>query len=290
MPKNIFLSHSHDNDDQLLAQALQEVIKECCPQGTEVFRSSDIQGKHTIAYGEDWYHRVTDELRKADAIIALITPASSLKPWVLYELGFAKGKGVELLYGIVAPSISQPDLGPLSQVQAAFFTRDGIHKVLRELAQFAGTQPVDSQLDSLTRSLLNRVTMPLTNISRSGIKRQEPLSSFLELGDRLLQSIDEILSTAESSDGVHGKIRRWTAAASLCSVAVPWIRLPLSQLYDAMVADDAKRLTTYCDELIQSFALVEQLTSVNPSPNLEDACSILRASLDDIRQNLSDVG
>ena len=185
MSKTIFLSHSHQPDDQALAKGLQEAILECCAEGTKVFRSSDLHSKQGVMYGEDWYARIDAEVDKADAMVALITPASALKPWILYEAGFARGKKIELQYGLVVPPSSQADLGPLSPMQSALFTKEGMQKVLRELTEFSGARP-NAQLERVTNQLMNTVAAPLINIRRSGEKRQEPPPAFLKVSDDLL--------------------------------------------------------------------------------------------------------
>jgi len=283
MPKKIFLSHSHDSSDQTVAKALQEAIVQCCPEDTRVFRSSDVQSKNMIAYGEDWYRRINEELQNTNALIALVTPSSSLKPWILYETGFACGKGVELLYGIMIGPHSTASLGPLSQLQAAFFTRDGLQKVFHELVKFTGSHPVDTQLEPLVRNLLTRVAVPLNQINRSSLNREEQGAVSLNISDRILSSIDLLLSQRRHSADIYDLLRRWIAAASLCLGAVPWLEFILHPLHEATVSRDNSRIRTYCQELNYSLTFIDELT---PDPQLADASAILAYHLDFIIQHL----
>lgn len=75
----IFISHSsHDSE---LARYLKQQI-EVCVDNAEVFASD-------IDPGENWFDKVMQKLKQADAIVVLITPNSvNLSHWVWFELGY----------------------------------------------------------------------------------------------------------------------------------------------------------------------------------------------------------
>lgn len=83
-PPKIFISHIHE--EQGLAEAVQEYIKQILATKVEVFRSSD---RWTMLPGEPWIERIRKELRESAVVVAMLSAESVKRPWVNFEAGAA---------------------------------------------------------------------------------------------------------------------------------------------------------------------------------------------------------
>ncbi len=132
----IFLSYAHK--DRELAR---DVRRRALAAGLETF-FVDVDD---VAAGMEWKKVLREQLRQADAVLALVTPAALASPWTVTELGMAEGLDIPIVLvtaglepsGIPAPLVSYP-----------CFPFDQLDGVLSKLAQ----QPTDSTADSQSSS------------------------------------------------------------------------------------------------------------------------------------------
>lgn len=104
-PRRVFISHAAS--DKPLAEAIREVVREYLPD-SRVFVAS--RPGH-ITTGEEWWGRITSELRSADAFIVLLTADSVGRPWINFETGAAWFSGRTLLtltHGIPKRDVPMP--------------------------------------------------------------------------------------------------------------------------------------------------------------------------------------
>ena len=83
----IFLSHT--SEDKELALQLKAFLENALKPGIHerlVFCSSDVGD---IEGGADWYPEIIAALRTSRLCLALLTPNSIHRPWILYESGGA---------------------------------------------------------------------------------------------------------------------------------------------------------------------------------------------------------
>lgn len=83
---------SHDARDADLAEAFDHLLTDASGGMIRTFRSSDQTGRAGIEYGEDWFSKITNTLADASDVVALLTPNSVGRPWILFEAGFAVGQ------------------------------------------------------------------------------------------------------------------------------------------------------------------------------------------------------
>ena len=79
----IFLSHAAA--DVALAEHLEETFRRDV-KGYDVFRTTRLG---QIPSGRPWFQHITDHLSGASKYVVLLTPASQLRPWVIFETGAA---------------------------------------------------------------------------------------------------------------------------------------------------------------------------------------------------------
>ena len=89
MSQQVFLSH--DSRDKALASAVAVALKRLSLGQISVWHSSDSSGHGGLRPGQVWLDEVRDQLRRSKAVVALLTPRSAARPWLLFEAGFGAG-------------------------------------------------------------------------------------------------------------------------------------------------------------------------------------------------------
>src|SRR5690349_16075614 len=92
---------SHDSRDSALAEAFANLLSDASGGVLKTFRSSDRKGFSGIAFGAEWYATVMARLAEATDVVALITKNSVNRPWILYEVGVARGRSDVPAFGVV---------------------------------------------------------------------------------------------------------------------------------------------------------------------------------------------
>jgi hypothetical protein len=92
---NVFLSH--DSADAESARRIRSLISRFV--NARVFMDEDLR------VGENWKSRLRSEIRKADIVVALLTPAALYSSWVLQEVG-----GAWALEKPILPIVTRRDL------------------------------------------------------------------------------------------------------------------------------------------------------------------------------------
>jgi hypothetical protein len=82
--KRLRLFVSHSSADAELARGLQRELDQWFLGTVESFNSSE---RGSLAPGDPWLEEIESNLRSADALIALMTPAGLRSPWVNFEAG-----------------------------------------------------------------------------------------------------------------------------------------------------------------------------------------------------------
>jgi TIR domain len=85
-----------------------------------------------IPAGGEWKKALLDRLRKADAVLALVTPAALDSPWIMAELGMAEGFD-KLIVPVTAGLEPHRLPAPLASYQAVPF--DQLDAAISELAR-----------------------------------------------------------------------------------------------------------------------------------------------------------
>lgn len=124
---------SHDTRDRELAQAFENLLVDASGGTIEVFRSSDRTGRSGIEYGEEWYPATMKKLADASEVVAILTPDSLDRPWILYEIGVARGLRHSPAIGI-AFGLSVSELqGPLQQLQICGDDEESLTSVVLQI-------------------------------------------------------------------------------------------------------------------------------------------------------------
>jgi hypothetical protein len=109
---------SHDKRDADLAEAFANLLSDVSGGTLKSFRSSDKKDTSGIGFGTDWYTKIMSQLGEATDVVALLTPRSIDRPWILYEAGVAKGKlGTNVLGVALGVPLEKVSIGPFGQFQ-----------------------------------------------------------------------------------------------------------------------------------------------------------------------------
>lgn len=86
MPHQLFLSH--DARDRTRADALAKLIGRVTLGQITVWHSSDSSASGGLKPGNVWLDEIRTRLSESRAVVALLTPTSITRPWLLFESGF----------------------------------------------------------------------------------------------------------------------------------------------------------------------------------------------------------
>jgi len=116
-----------------LAEAFENLLTDASGGILRAFRSSDRKGTSGIAFGAEWYATIMEKLQAATDVVAILTSNSVARPWILYEVGVARGKLSTQAFG-VAIGIGLEDLsGPFAQLQNSGDDEDSLTKLVLQL-------------------------------------------------------------------------------------------------------------------------------------------------------------
>lgn len=104
----VFVSHA--GDDTWVAEQLSRCLEDC---GATTFLD-----RRDIAAGDNFKHRIHEEIPKCDELLALFTPWSRRRAWVRHEIGMAdilKKRIVCIFYKVTVEDFlgDEDGLGPL---------------------------------------------------------------------------------------------------------------------------------------------------------------------------------
>ena len=122
----IFFSHS--SLDKEYISTLRDMILKATAGTVEIFQSSD---GGSIPFGNNWVHKVEENLNKAKIMLVFVSPKSVSSSWVYFESGFAYAKGVKVVpIGICGVDVGQLK-PPLSLLQGFnIVNAEGINNIL----------------------------------------------------------------------------------------------------------------------------------------------------------------
>ncbi len=137
----VLLSHAHE--EKALAEAWKEVIQATSMGAIDTWFSSDTASGGGIELGQEWRANLYDQIAASDFIIAIQTPISDGRPWIMWESGIASG--VDRVRAIipVVYAMGRGDLAnPLNSYQVyQGQDRGQVCEVCERLATEAGLTP-----------------------------------------------------------------------------------------------------------------------------------------------------
>jgi len=124
---------SHDSRDHAIAEAFENLLRDASGGSLKTFRSSDKKGYSGIAFGAEWYTTLMERLGRATDVVALITPNSVDRPWILYEVGVARGRTGVTAFGVAIAVPFEQVGGPFAQFQNSSDDEESLTKLVMQL-------------------------------------------------------------------------------------------------------------------------------------------------------------
>ena len=125
---------SHDHRDSLLAEACSVLLTDASAGVVKFFRSSDRKNNAGIEFGAEWFSVIMKQIDHATDVVALLTPNSIDRPWILYEAGVAKAKLGRPVFGVVLGlPLDRATRGPFAQFQNSEADVDSLTTLVKQL-------------------------------------------------------------------------------------------------------------------------------------------------------------
>ena len=188
---NILISHAHD--EKALAAAWKELIESTSSKAINVWFSSDTHVTGGIPMGEEWREALYRKLADCDFVLAIQTPASSARPWIIWECGVASG--IEKLKGII-PIIYSMKPSELANPLSTYQVYDGedqekVREVCERLANEAKLTPPSFVYNESIKIYSNAIRLHRPR----KLLRTEQMTLWLNRFEELIQSgrINEVV-------------------------------------------------------------------------------------------------
>lgn len=137
---------SHDTRDASIAEAFSMLLSGVSAGVLKSFRSSDNKGRQGMEFGVEWFPEIMKKLDEASDIVCLLTHHSVDRPWILYEVGVAKGKLNSTVLGVALGIPLQTAMsGPFAQFQNCEDDDEALTKLVMQLVRrIPNAEPIES--------------------------------------------------------------------------------------------------------------------------------------------------
>lgn len=170
----VFVSHA--SEDAPLAEAFRELIQDVSAGLIPTFSSSARDPAAGIPYGDDWFGWIEARIRESGNVVALITPASIGRPWILFEAGFGRAiEGVRVFGLRLGTTGEDAYVGPFKAFQNSGSDPDDLVKLCRQLFDGTPCQPRDGMLQNMAHVFLSKVNDHFET-SKANPKQADPES------------------------------------------------------------------------------------------------------------------
>jgi hypothetical protein len=139
---------SHISEESPVALVLKKYLTLAFGNELPIFVSTD---KTSIETGEQWYNRIIQTLRKAKAVLVVLSQESSRRPWINFESGFGVGSdALVILISLSRFTFSQLSF-PLLGIQGR--SVDEIGPIIDAVAGRVGRAPLKIDVDAYVRDM-----------------------------------------------------------------------------------------------------------------------------------------
>ena len=263
---------SHDSRDADLAEAFDHLLTDASGGVTRTFRSSDQTGRAGIDYGEDWFSKITKVLTDASDVVALLTPNSVGRPWILFEAGFAVGQRGTKVYGIaLGVPFAKATSGPFARFQNCEAKEQTLTAVVLDLIhRNPNATPREEAVRRQVKAFLTDIDPLLKQRAEAGAEPEEmDATAAAKLFEEVKVMFRDLPTRVEGHLREHGMTRRrrrlhpmmieeafhmaraesgdnlgaaWLLIASLLRDEVPWLSEAALQLHRAYRAGDVQQV------------------------------------------------
>jgi hypothetical protein len=203
---------SHDTRDADLAEAFGNLLTDASGGMLQSFRSSDRRGTAGIEFGAEWYKAIMTSLDQATDVVALLTPYSLNRPWILYESGVAKGKLNTTVLGVaIGVKLENANIGPFAQFQNCGEDVESLTKlVLQLIKRNPSAVPREEAVKRQVEAFTSTVQPILTSRENSedGADTQSEGSSVAQMFEEVKVLVNDLPARLEARMGEHHQLKR----------------------------------------------------------------------------------
>jgi tetratricopeptide (TPR) repeat protein len=154
--KLVLVSHAHE--EQALADALKVLLEGLTAGAVEVWFSSDPSAGGGMPLTAPWEEEVKKRLGEAKHVLAIQSPPTEGRPWILFECGYADGRGIGVtpITFRLAPSLPQP-LGSFTGFRGD--NREEIKAMCAKLLESFDLKLNDTAFNALIEPYLQQVAL-----------------------------------------------------------------------------------------------------------------------------------
>ena len=170
----VFISHVHE--DEPLAEAFELLVQNVSAGVVPTHRSTAKQSGG-IPYGQEWFSWICERVDRASCIVALLTPSSIARPWILFEAGLGKAKPDKAVFGVCL-GVSREDAytGPFGVLQNCGTDDKELSKLCRQLIEGSLANPNDDMVNQCVATFRSAVETHFAK-HKPGHKRDEDQTS-----------------------------------------------------------------------------------------------------------------
>jgi len=284
---------SHDARDADLAEEFDNLLRDASGGMLRSFRSSDKKGTAGMEYGEEWYNAIMGKLGAATDVVALLTPYSIDRPWILYEAGVAKGKiGGKVLGLVIGVPFEKASTGPFYQFQNCSDDEDALtglvvqlikrnptanprHEAVRiqvrafrdrvaDLLKKRGPQDVAVQPgrvdESALAKLFEEVKVTLRDLpDKVESKLHESVGRRRFRGRRFHpMMIEEIMFHPELQESPDAEAASWLMLGSMVADDLPWLHELAMEMYRANCSRNPQRISEARDTARRTLRVISE--------------------------------
>lgn len=155
-PGGVFISHVHE--DRSIADAFSVLIQDVTAGSVPTYSSSATSGDQGIKYGTEWFQWIRARVDAADHVVAILTPNSVGRPWILFEAGLGKAAASGSVFGLaVGMSVAAASVGPFAVFQNSSSEKLALMKLCRQLIEPSGLHPRDEVVAGMVDAFLTKV-------------------------------------------------------------------------------------------------------------------------------------
>ncbi|CAN1538105.1 Toll/interleukin-1 receptor homology (TIR) domain containing protein [Fimbriimonadaceae bacterium] len=138
--KGVFISHA--SEDAPIAQAFCNLIHDVSAGMIPTYSSSSKNQGAGIPYGADWFTWIEERIRESGNVVALVTPASIGRPWILFEAGFGRAIEGVRVFGLRLQTTGEDAyVGPFLAFQNSGSDPDSLLKLCTQLFEGTNCRP-----------------------------------------------------------------------------------------------------------------------------------------------------
>ncbi|MDR3675519.1 MAG: toll/interleukin-1 receptor domain-containing protein [Acidobacteriota bacterium] len=274
---------SHDSRDADLAEEFDNLLRDASGGMLKSFRSSDKKGTAGMEYGDEWYSAIMGKLGTATDVVALLTPHSLDRPWILYEAGVAKGKiGGKVLGLVIGVPFERANTGPFYQFQNCPDDEDALTGLVTQLIRRnpgaeprpeavklqvcafrervaalqkkRGTPGASSQPgridESAVAKLFEEVKVMFRDLpEKVEAKVQENVGRRRSLRGRMFHPMmfEDLMFHSAAHETPEGEAAAWLMLGSMVGSEIPWLHELAMEMYRATCSHDLERITATRD-------------------------------------------